>query len=101
MRNDTPLDVDVLVIGGGPAGSACAIRLARGGARVAIVEASDFSRFRIGETLEPSVRPLLATLGIEVGADYRWWAPSTGVVAAWGQPSATHRPSVLNPYGRG
>ena len=101
MRNDTPLDVDVLVIGGGPAGSACAIRLARGGARVAIVEASDFSRFRIGETLEPSVRPLLATLGMEVGVDCRWLAPSTGVVAAWGQPSSTHRPSILNPYGRG
>jgi flavin-dependent dehydrogenase len=101
MRNDTPLDVDVLVIGGGPAGSACAIRLAWGGARVAIVEASDFSRFRIGETLEPSVRPLLAQLGLEVGADCRWWAPSTGVVAAWGQPASTHRPSILNPYGRG
>ena len=101
MRNDTPLDVDVLVIGGGPAGSACAIRLAQGGARVAIVEASDFSRFRIGETLEPSVRPLLAQLGMEVGVNCRWLAPSTGVVAAWGQPSSTHRPSILNPYGRG
>jgi flavin-dependent dehydrogenase len=101
MRDDTPLDVDVLVIGGGPAGSACAIRSARGGARVAIVEASDFSRFRIGETLEPSVRPLLAKLGMDIGAACGWSAASTGVVAAWGQPSPTQRPSVFNPYGRG
>jgi flavin-dependent dehydrogenase len=101
MRNGTILDVDVLVIGGGPAGSACAIQLARSGARVAIVEASDFSRFRIGETIEPSVRPLFAKLGIEVGADCRWSAASTGVVAAWGQLSATQRPSILNPYDQG
>jgi flavin-dependent dehydrogenase len=101
MSRHPPLDVDALVIGGGPAGSACAIRLARGGARVAIVEASAFSRFRVGETLEPSVRPLLADLGIEVAPDCQWAAPSTGVVAAWGQPSPAQRPSLLNPYGRG
>ena len=79
MSGDTPLDLDVLVIGGGPAGSACAIRLARGGARVAIVEASEFSRFRIGETIAPSVRPLLAQFGVEAGDDCDWSAPSTGV----------------------
>lgn len=101
MRRHPPLDVDVLVVGGGPAGSACAVRLARGGARVAIVEASDFSRFRIGETVEPSVRPLLAKLGVDVAADCKWSAPSTGIVAAWGQSSSAHRPSAFNPYGRG
>jgi flavin-dependent dehydrogenase len=101
MSGDTPLDLDLLVIGGGPAGSACAIRSARHGARVAIVEASDFSRFRIGETIEPSARPLLAELGILAGDDCEWSAPSTGIVSAWGQPSSARRPSMLNPYGRG
>ena len=101
MSGDTPLDLDVLVIGGGPAGSACAIRLARGGARVALAEASEFSRFRIGETIAPSVRPVLAQLGIEGGDDDDWSAPSTGVAAAWGQPQSACRPSMLNPHGRG
>jgi flavin-dependent dehydrogenase len=96
-----PLDLDVLVVGGGPAGSACAIRLACAGARVAITEAREFSRFRIGETIAPSARPLLARLGVAVGEDYDWSAPSTGIAAAWGQPAAARRPTVLNPHGRG
>ncbi|MGB2975802.1 MAG: FAD-dependent oxidoreductase, partial [Phycisphaerae bacterium] len=31
-------DVDVLVVGGGPAGASCALHLARGGARVALLD---------------------------------------------------------------
>jgi flavin-dependent dehydrogenase len=93
-------DLDVLVVGGGPAGAACAIRLARGGARVAVVEASDFSHFRIGETLDPALAPLLKRLGVRIDAQ-PWSAPCNGVAAAWGRPTATQRPSMLNPYGRG
>lgn len=101
MSGCTPLDVDFLVIGGGPAGSACATRLSCGGARVAIAEASEFSRFRIGETIAPTVRPLLSQLGIEGGDDWDWSAPSTGIAAAWGQPFSARLPSMLNPFGRG
>jgi flavin-dependent dehydrogenase len=95
-----PRDLAVLVVGGGPAGAACAIRLAQAGARVAVVEASDFSRFRVGETLEASLGPRLLDLGIRVeGQD--WAAPCSGVAAAWGHPTAARRPSMLNPYERG
>jgi flavin-dependent dehydrogenase len=100
MSSHLPRDLDVLVVGGGPAGAACAIRLAHGGARVAVVEASDFSHFRVGETLDASLGPLLLRLGIRI-EQQEWSVPCTGVAAAWGRPDATRRPSMLNPYGRG
>src|SRR5262245_27136861 len=46
---------DVVVIGGGPAGSATACRLARAGRRVILFERDRFPRFHIGESLLASV----------------------------------------------
>ena len=100
MSRAAVLDVDVLVIGGGPAGSACAIRLAQAGSRVAMVEASDYSRFRIGETLEPSLGPTLRELGLEIG-EQDWSMSCPGVAAAWGGPTAARRPALFNPHGSG
>lgn len=55
---------DVLVLGGGPGGSAAAIACARAGLRVALVERDAFPREHVGETLHPGVEPLLAQLGV-------------------------------------
>lgn len=55
---------DVIVIGGGPAGSAAAIRSAQSGARVVLMERSTFPRHRPGETLHPGIEPLLQQLGV-------------------------------------
>jgi flavin-dependent dehydrogenase len=55
---------DVLVIGGGPAGSATAIRLARKGRRVLLVEKAHHPRFHIGESLLPWSMPYLEELGM-------------------------------------
>jgi len=48
-----PADVDVAVIGGGPAGSTVSTLLAQLGLRVAVFERDAFPRFHIGESLIP------------------------------------------------
>jgi flavin-dependent dehydrogenase len=47
-----PARCEVLVIGGGPAGSTIATLLARRGRRVVVVEKDRHPRFYIGEPLE-------------------------------------------------
>ena len=55
---------DVLVIGGGPAGSTAAALLARRGYRVTLLEKSHHPRFHIGESLLPANMKLLDELGV-------------------------------------
>ena len=57
-------DCDVLVIGGGPAGSTAAALLAERGYRVTLLEKARHPRFHIGESLLPSNLPLLEKLGV-------------------------------------
>ncbi len=58
------LESDVLIIGGGPAGSTAATLLARGGHRVTLLEKAHHPRFHIGESLLPANLPLLEHLGV-------------------------------------
>jgi flavin-dependent dehydrogenase len=55
---------DVLVIGGGPAGSTVAPLLAEKGHRVVLLEKARHPRFHIGESLLPANLPLFERLGV-------------------------------------
>ena len=55
---------DVLVLGGGPAGSTAASLLVARGHRVALLEKARHPRFHIGESLLPANQPLFERLGV-------------------------------------
>ncbi len=57
-------DLDVVVIGGGPAGSTAAALLARAGRSVRLYDRERFPRFHVGESLLPHSEPLLRRLGV-------------------------------------
>ncbi|CAK5284694.1 unnamed protein product [Mycena citricolor] len=60
-----PTQTDILVIGGGPAGSYAASALAREGFSVTLLEKDFFPRYHIGESMLPSCRPFLRFIGAE------------------------------------
>ena len=57
-------DCDVLIIGGGPAGSTAAALLAERGYRATLLEKGHHPRFHIGESLLPANLPLFERLGV-------------------------------------
>lgn len=58
------MSYDVLILGGGPAGAAAALSLARAGHRVAVLEKSRFPRFHVGESLIPADTDVFRRLGV-------------------------------------
>ncbi|MGZ4117963.1 MAG: NAD(P)/FAD-dependent oxidoreductase, partial [Bacteroidia bacterium] len=58
---------DVIVIGGGPAGSTCASFLADKGVKVLVLEKAKFPREHIGESLIPASYDVLKKLGVLEG----------------------------------
>ena len=93
--------VDVAIIGGGPAGCAVAISLAQSGHSVALLERTNYTKARTGETLPPTVQPLLRELGVWERFLADGHAPAPGLVVEWGGTERYETDHIFNPYGCG
>src|SRR5215211_1730381 len=94
MSKCSPPDVDVAIVGGGPAGSASALWCVRHGLRVALLEREVFPRHRPGETLPPGVEPLFAQLGVTEAIATAGFTRHSGTWVSWSGPRR------FDPFGR-
>jgi flavin-dependent dehydrogenase len=77
----------ILVIGGGPAGSTTATFLAREGFDVTLIEKEVFPRYHIGESLLPSCLEILELLGAREKIEAYGFQRKGGGYFDWGQDS--------------
>src|SRR5438477_4188265 len=79
---------DVLVIGGGPAGSDAATMLADAGHRVLVLERERFPRDHIGESLLSVTLPILDAVGATPAIERHGFLRKPGGTFLWGRQRA-------------
>ncbi|MEX8519931.1 MAG: NAD(P)/FAD-dependent oxidoreductase [Leptothrix sp. (in: b-proteobacteria)] len=84
----SPTSCDVLIVGGGPAGSTLATLLARQGRSVTMLEKAHHPRFHVGESLLPANVALFDELGVRAEVE-RIGMPKWGVEFV--SPTHAHR----------
>jgi flavin-dependent dehydrogenase len=95
------ITTDIVVLGGGPAGTATALTLAQVGLAVAVLERSSYDTARVGETLPPAAAPLFRSLGVWEPFLRTEHEPSPGIVSVWGSEVPHEQDFIFNPYGNG
>src|SRR3989441_8246321 len=81
-----PPRADIVVAGGGPAGATISRLLAGFGFRVVVLEKHRFPRHQIGESLTPSILPILDFLGLRARVEAVWVLRMVGPTVCWGSP---------------
>jgi flavin-dependent dehydrogenase len=93
---------DVVVVGGGPAGTSTALALARAGVSVLLIERGDGTGNPIGESLAPSATPLLHRLGLYETLLATQPLPCPANRSAWGgDGSLAEHHFLRDPHGPG
>ena len=95
-------DYQIVVLGGGPAGCATALSLARRGiAGILVVESSCYEGSRIGETIPPDTRLVLDQLGVWDDFVSEPHEPCLGSCSSWGDDKLGYNDFLFNPFGNG
>ncbi|AUX23789.1 oxidoreductase [Sorangium cellulosum] len=101
-RDAREASVDVAILGGGPAGTAAALTLRRySELSVAVIEGSRYERPRVGETVSPGIRSMLAFLGVWDDFLAEGHLTAFGTSAAWGGPHLLTREFLFTGRGDG
>lgn len=94
MSPDSEIKTEVCVIGGGPAGATIARKLALLGHEVALIEKTDNSGNKVGESLPPNILVLLEALGVRERIEEAGFLRPGEAIVHWpGIPSAPSRSS--------
>lgn len=91
----------VVVVGGGVAGLSAALTLVRAGVSACVLERTDYSPWRPGETLSPVTYAELQQLLSPAPLETEGFLASHGLEATWGSEQPHHHSFLTNPYGGG
>ncbi|HEX8149855.1 MAG TPA: tryptophan 7-halogenase [Pyrinomonadaceae bacterium] len=91
----------VVIVGGGPAGAAAAVALARGGVGPLVLESSASAGFKVGECLPPAAGPALERLGVAGLMRRDGHLPSYGNRSVWGGPEPVEHDFIFGTQGHG
>ncbi len=84
LRQSLPQSADIVIVGGGPAGSTAATLLARAGYDVVLVDRQHHPRETVGESLLPSVWKYFDLLGVTPAIEREGFVKKAGGVVVWG-----------------
>jgi flavin-dependent dehydrogenase len=85
------LETEICVVGGGPAGSTLALKLAELGHQVCLIEKSSFPRRHVGESIPADIVPLWRWLGLWGRLEGECLLRSRGSVVLWSGEGADYR----------
>lgn len=97
----THMYCDAVIVGGGPAGAVAARGLSLSGKQVVLVDASQTTRQKIGESLPGAARPMLNKLGLLPWVENTASLTNKGNLSSWGDNKLRETDFIRDPYGCG